>query len=314
MIKFAFWLAYVVSLALPLATFAQKKPRIVVVTHGAISSPFWMVAKKGAEDAGKATDALVEYRAPEKFDLAAMAQLIDAAVASKPDGLVVSIPDKGAIGSAIQRAVSAGIPVVSMNSGAEYSKQLGCLMHVGQTEELAGREAGVRMKALGARNVIVLNHETGNIGLDQRGRGFVKGFEGPFHQVQVLPVNPDSIECRDAVITYLQKNADIDGIMILGADIAEPTLQALDQTRRPGRTRVATFDLSPAVLQALINKQMDFALDQHQWLQGYLPVLFLANSVKYGSMPRLESIATGPSFVTPENARRVLDLSREGFR
>jgi simple sugar transport system substrate-binding protein len=314
MIKIAFWLAYVASLALPLTTFSQNKPRIVVVTHGAISSPFWMVAKKGAEDAGHAADSLVEYRAPETFDLVAMAQLIDAAVASKPDGLVVSIPDKRAVGSAIQRAVSAGIPVISMNSGAESSKQLGCLMHVGQIEELAGREAGVRMKALGAKNVVVLNHETGNVGLDQRARGFVKGFEGPFHQVQVISVNPDFTKCRNAVVTYLKKNGDVDGIMVLGSDIAEPTLQALDRMGRLGKTKVATFDLSLAVLQALINRQMDFALDQHQWLQGYLPVLFLANYAKYGSIPRIESIQTGPSFVTLDNAQRVLDLSREGFR
>jgi simple sugar transport system substrate-binding protein len=314
MIKIAFWLAYLASLALPLTNFAQNKPRIVVVTHGAISSPFWMVAKKGAEDAGKAADAQVEYRAPETFDLVAMAQLIDAAAASKPDGLVVSIPDKDAVGSAIQRAASSGIPVISMNSGAEYSKPLGCLMHVGQMEELAGREAGVHMKALGAKNVVVLNHETGNVGLDQRARGFVKGFEGPFHQVQVISVNPDFAKCRNAVVTYLKKNGDVDGIMVLGSDIAEPTLQALDQMGRLGKTRVATFDLSLAVLEALINKQMDFALDQHQWLQGYLPVLFLANYAKYGSIPRIESIQTGPSFVTMDNAQRVLDLSREGFR
>jgi simple sugar transport system substrate-binding protein len=59
---------------------------------------------------------------------------------------------------------------------------------------------------------------------------------------------------------------------------------------------------------------MDFALDQQQWLQGYLPVVFLASYAKQGSIIRNDSISTGPSFVTPENAQQVLDLSRQGLR
>jgi simple sugar transport system substrate-binding protein len=75
--------------------------------------------------------------------------------------------------------VAAGIPVISINSGLDVSKQLGCLMHIGQ-DELAGKEAGERMKAVGVKNALILNQEVGNSGLDQRIRGFKNGFEGPF--------------------------------------------------------------------------------------------------------------------------------------
>ena len=54
-----------------------------------------------------------------------MAQLIDAAVASKPDGLVVSIPDADALGDSIKNAVAAGIPVISINSGTDVREELG---------------------------------------------------------------------------------------------------------------------------------------------------------------------------------------------
>jgi simple sugar transport system substrate-binding protein len=312
--KFVFCLAGMAGLLFSLTGYAQKKPKIIVVTHGQAADPFWLVVKNGVDAAAAATGSDVEYRAPEKFDLVAMSRLIDAAVASKPDGLVVSIPDAAALGKSIQGAVAANIPVISINSGWDVSKKLGCLMHVGQEEESAGKKAGERMKAMRAKSAVILNQEVGNVALDQRAKGFSEGFEGPFHKVEILAVKLDFTECRDAVVAYLQKNQDVDGIMALGPVAAGPALEAVNAIGKVGKIKLCTFDLSPAVLEALVKKQMDFALDQQQWLQGYLPVVFLANYAKYGSMPQNDSISTGPSFVTLENAQQVLDLSRQGLR
>src|SRR5262245_32602452 len=121
---------------------AQEAPRIVVVVHGQASDPFWAVVKHGVDEAQKVTGAQVEYRAPATFDMVEMAQLIDSAVASKPDGLVVSVPDAAALGDSIKNAVASGIPVVSMNSGSDVREQLGVLVHVGQTEFEAGEGGG----------------------------------------------------------------------------------------------------------------------------------------------------------------------------
>ncbi len=307
--KLAFWFAFAASLLVPLTGFAQKKPRIIVVTHGQASDSFWAVVRNGVETAAKETHSDVEYRAPEEFDLAAMSQLVDAAVASKPDGLVVSIPDAALLGKSIQAAVAAKIPVISINSGLEVSRKLGCLMHIGQEEESAGREAGQRMKAMGVKQAVILNQETGNVALDLRIKGFRDGFEGPFHHVQVLPVKIDFKLCHDAVTAYLQRNLDVDGILALGPVAAEPALQALDEMGKLTKIKLCTFDISPAVIQALVKKQMSFALDQQQWLQGYLPVVFLANYAKYGSILQNGLILTGPSFVTPDNVEQVANLS-----
>jgi len=225
----AFWLAFAASLLVPLAGFAQKKPKIIVVTHGQASDPFWLVVRNGVETAAKETGSDVEYQATGQFDLPAMSKLVDAAVASKPDGLVVSIPDAVFLSKSIQAAVTAKIPVISINSGLDVSKKLGCLMHIGQEEESAGREAGQRLKALGVKQTVILNQELGNVALDQRTKGFRDGFEGPFHHVQVLPVKIDFMECHDAVAAYLQKNQEVDGILALGPAAAEPALQVLDE-------------------------------------------------------------------------------------
>ncbi|HKM58092.1 MAG TPA: sugar ABC transporter substrate-binding protein [Chthoniobacterales bacterium] len=304
-------LAVLGSLLLPIAGFAQKKPHIIVVTHGQVSDSFWLVVKNGVDQAAKDSGAQVDYRSPEKFDMVAMSQLIDAAVASKPDGLVVSIPDADALSKAIQAAVKAGIPVISMNSGSDVSKKLGCLMHVGQEEYVAGKGAGERMKAEGVTKAVCLNQEVGNAGLDARAKGFKDGLGG---DVEVLAVSMDFTQTRNAFAGYLQKNPDVQAILALGPTGAEPALQALEQAGKAGKVKFGTFDLSPTVLQALSKGEMDFAIDQQQFLQGYLPVIFLANYVKYGLLIATDSVPTGPGFVTQQNAKQVIELSKQGIR
>jgi simple sugar transport system substrate-binding protein len=308
--KIAFWLAYAASLLIPFACFAQKKPKIIVVTHGQALDPFWLMVRNGVETAARETNSEVEYHAPEKFDLGAMSKLIDVAVSAKPDGLIVSIPDAAAVGRSIQAAVAAKIPVISINSGLDVSKKLGCLIHIGQEEENAGKAAGERMKQMGVKNAVILNQEIGNVALDQRTKGFRDGFEGPFHHVQVLPVTIDFQGCHDALAAYLQKNPDLDGVMALGPVAAEPALQLLNERGKIDKIKLCTFDISPPVIEALLKKQMSFAVDQQQWLQGYLPVVFLANYLKYGSIVQNILILTGPSFVTPENVEQVAKLQR----
>ncbi|HET9377500.1 MAG TPA: sugar ABC transporter substrate-binding protein [Chthoniobacterales bacterium] len=297
--------------ALPIPALAQKKPHIIVVTHGQVSDSFWVVVKNGVQLAAKETGADVEYRAPEKFDMVAMSQLIDAAIASKPDGLIVSIPDADALGKSIKAAVAAKIPVISMNSGSDVSKGLGCLMHIGQAEEYAGKKAGERMKAEGIKKAFVINQEVGNVALDLRAKGFSEGLGMP---AEVLAVKMDFTESRNAVAAYLQKNPDVEGILALGPVAAEPALQALTSAGMIGKVKLATFDLSPTVLQALQKKQMDFAIDQQQYLQGYLPVIVLDNYIRYGLLAANENLLTGPGFVTAENAAQVIDLAKKGIR
>jgi simple sugar transport system substrate-binding protein len=296
------------SLFVPFTTLAQKKPKIVMITHGQSVDSFWQTVRNGAEAAAGETNSDLQYRSPEKFDLAAMSKLIDEAVASKPDGLIVTIPDAAVLNRSIRAAVAAKIPVISINSGLEASKQLGCLMHIGQQDESAGKKAGERMKAAGVKNAVILNQELGNAGLEERIKGFREGFEGPFHHLQILPVTMDSKECRDVVTDYIEKYPSMDGIVALGPVAAEPALQALDQAGKVGTIKLCVFDISPVIVQALANKKVEFAIDQQEWLQGYLSVIFLANYIRYGSIVQNDLILTGPSFVTPDNAQQAANL------
>lgn len=286
---------------------------IIVVSHGAAADPFWSVAENGVSQAAEDMGVNVEYRAPETFDMPRMAQLIDAAVASRPDGLVVTIPDADALRDSITAAVEAGIPVISMNSGSDVYEELGVLRHVGQTEYEAGLGAGERMADAGVTDALCVNHETGNVALDLRCQGFVDGL-GENANVEVLSVSTDPTEIRNAVQATLTRSGEINGILALGPVSAEPTLAALRDSGMAGEIPLGTFDLSPNVLEALSNGEMAFAIDQQQYLQGYLPIVLLTLYVQYGMLPANDVILTGPGFVTPENAQQVIDLSRQGIR
>ena len=291
-----------------LSSLVCAETRIVVVSHGQANDPFWSVVKNGVDQAAKDMGVRVEYRAPDTFDVVRMAQLIDAAVASKPDGLVVSIPDKDALGKSIRGAVDAGISVVSMNSGAEVRKELGALIHVGQSEYEAGKGAGERFK--GAKKGLCINHEQGNVALDQRCDGFRDGLGA---EVQMLGVSTDPTEIRNAVIAYLNRNREVDVILAVGPVGSEPTLAALRELGAIGIVKMGSFDLSPVILKALQDGEMAFAIDQQQYLQGYLPVVMLALHAKYGLMPGAD-VHTGPGFVTPQTASQVIELSKQGIR
>src|SRR4051794_37881414 len=100
-----------------------------------------------------------------------MRELIDEAIKARLDGLVVSLPDVDGLAPAIRRAVKAGIPVVSINSGSDRFRELGILAHVGQPEYRAGLEAGGRMAGNGVRDLLCGHQEGGNARLDERCRG-----------------------------------------------------------------------------------------------------------------------------------------------
>ena len=292
----------------------QRDLRFVVVSHGQASDPFWSVAANGVDAAAEDMGVTVEYQAPGTFDMVEMSQIIDAAVASQPDGLVVTIPDADALGDSIGAAVAAGIPVISMNSGSDDFAALGVLVHVGQTEYEAGLIAGQQFAAEGVGSAICINQEVGNTALDDRVQGFEDGLGV---EVDVIPVDlADPTGTQETVAGALQANP-VEGILTLGPTGAMPTLAALTDSGLLGTIKFATFDMSPEVLEAIGNGEMLFAIDQAQYLQGYLPIVLLTQFKETGALPlcSVQRVClTGPQIVTADTAADVISFSEQGLR
>ena len=292
----------------------QRDLRFVVVSHGQASDPFWSVAANGVAAAADDMGVTVEYQSPGTFDMVEMSNIIDAAVASQPDGLVVTIPDADALGDSIRAAVAAGIPVISMNSGSDVFQELGVLVHVGQTEYAAGLLAGQQFAEAGVGSAICINQEVGNAALDARCQGFEDGLGVDVPVIPVVLADPTG--AQETVAGALQANP-VDGILTLGPTGAQPTLAALTENGMLGTIKFATFDMSPEVLDAIGSGEMEFAIDQAQYLQGYLPVVLLTQYMETGALPlgSVERvILTGPQFVTAENSADVISFSEQGLR
>jgi len=283
---------------------------IAVVTHGDGGS-FWSVAKRGAEDAAKDLGIRVRY-SESNNDAQQQAQLIESAVTEKVDGLAVSAPDAEAISSAVKKATDAGIPVITLNAGLDAFRELRALTHVGQTEEIAGRAAGQRLAAEGGKKLLCVIHEQSNISLNQRCDGAKEGFEGDLETIQVKGT-ADVATTLTEIQSKLQSDKSFDTVLALNPDIA---IAARDAIKGAGsEAKLATFDLSGDVVSAVKDGDIAFAIDQQQYLQGYLPVqmlyLYKRNlSTVGGGQP----VLTGPGFVTKENAAAVEKLAKAGTR
>jgi simple sugar transport system substrate-binding protein len=283
--------------------------RIAVVTHGPASSKFWAIIRNGVDSAARRLDVLVDYQSPDVYSLERMSALIDQAVATKPDGLVVSIPEPG-LAPAIRRAVKAGIPVVSINSGADVFKSLGVLAHVGQLEDRAGLEAGRRLADAGVRRALCINQQVGNTGLDARCGGLARAMREAGGTSRVLEIVDDDPDTPRRIARTV-KEQGVEGVLAtnsLGGLAAAKGLAGTD-------VKIGTFDLGPDVLKAVQAGQIGFAVDQQAYLQGYLPIEMLALRARYGILPaQNDVVSTGPNFVTRANAAQALELSERSIR
>ena len=290
--------------------------RIVMLSHGQTSDPFWSVVANGAGDAARELGIRLEYQAPTSFDMVRLSQLIDAAVASRPSALAISVPDPDALAASVKAAVAAGIPALSVNSGDAAWERLGFLGHIGQTEYESGVAAGERLAAGGARRVLCVNHEVGNVSLDTRCRGLADGLARQGATMQVLGVSlADPEDAAQRIRSALSRDAAVDGMLMLGPGGAAPALAALRESDRLGRIAVGTFDLTPDVLAAVRDGQLLFAIDQQPYLQGYLAIVLLTKYLETKAMPGGgQIIRTGPSFVTSETAGDVIALAERGIR
>jgi simple sugar transport system substrate-binding protein len=288
--------------------------RIAIVTHGQASSDFWAIVKNGSDAAARQMGITVTYRSPDVYSVARMRQFIDEAIASRPDGLVVSIPTP-ALAGAIRRAVRAGIPVVSINSGSDLFRRLGVLAHVGQVEEPAGVAAGRRMADDGVRDAVCLNHEPGNEGPDSRCRGFERAMRARGGKARVVRIDLRDTALAQRQIAATLRDPKIDGMLTLSSDGGEAALAALAGSGRAGNVELGTFDLSPQVLRGVLTGRMSFAIDQQAYLQGYLPVIMLGELARYGLFAAEgRVIPTGPHFVTKATAAQAIRLSQRGIR
>ncbi len=271
---------------------------------------FLRVVRNGAEQAARDMRVELKVTATKKFDQVEQGRLVRAALAAQPDGIITGVWDGDIMREPVTQAVDAGIPVVIMNSGADFVEPFGALTYVGWDESQVAVDAGERMKQEGARNVLAVNHEVGSLPLDIRLDGFKKGFGGSMKTIGVEGTDP--VDARNRIRAALQ-GSNFDGLIALGQPSGDPALQALRDAGKSGEVVFGTFDFSPTLLEGIEAGDITFAVDQQQYQHGYFPVVVLTLFKEYGFRPPQQLLMSG-GFVTKENAGEIADLAKQTIR
>lgn len=284
------------------------KKTVALITHSAKGDAFWDLVRKGADDAGLKDCITVEYSSDP--DGARQAQLVDAAVDKKVDGIVVSLSKPDQMKGSVEKAVKAGIPVTALNGGVDAWKAMGVLGFFGQEDKVAGEETGKRLASMGAKKVLCVLHEQGNVGNDSRCAGIKETFP---NTVNIYVKGEDTASTQSTLTGKLQEDKDIDQVIGLRAATAMVALQSVKESG--SKAKVATFDTDKDVVAAIKSGQIEFAVDQQPYLQGYLGVdalwLYLTNGDTIGGG---QATLTGPAFVTSENVDAIAKYAQAGKR
>ena len=285
-------------------------PRMVIamITHEVPGDSFWDLVRKGAETAAKKDN--IELRYSNDPEAPNQANLVQTAVDSGVKGIAVTLAKPDAMKPAVQSAEAKGIPVVAFNAGLDAWQAMGVREYFGQDGYVAGQEAGKRLTAEGAKKVICVIQEQGHVDLEAR----CAGVKNTFPAAEVLNVNGKDMPSVESTITAkLQQDPTVDHVVALGAPFALAAVQSVGNAG--SKAKVATFDTNAALVDAIKNGQVEWAVDQQPFLQGYLAIdslwLYLNNkNLIGGGQPTL----TGPSFIDKTNIDAVAELAKSGTR
>jgi len=279
-----------------------------MVTHEAPGDTFWDRIRAGAEQAAKDTGSTLKYSADPEATKQAV--LIQNAIDSKVDGIATTLVTPESLIPTVKKAVEAGIPVDSFNSGTNYYKEAGALTHFSSDEKLAGQQAGAKAKADGATKILCTIQQTGSVALEDR----CAGVKSAFPNTENIQVNgQDDSAVTSAIQAKLAQDKDINWIITLGAAQALDALKARDAVG--SQTKIGTFDLNQEAAEAVKAGDIQFCIDQQPYLQGYLAVtqlyLYKKNgNILGGGRPSL----TGPSFVDKTNVEAILPFISQNTR
>jgi simple sugar transport system substrate-binding protein len=279
-----------------------------MITHETPGDTFWDRIKAGAQQAAKDTGSTLKYSADP--DATKQAVLIQNAIDSKVDGIATTLVTPDALIPTVKKAVAAGIPVDSFNSGINFYQQAGSLVHFASDEKLAGQAAGKRAAADGATKILCTIQQTGSVALEDR----CAGVKDSFPNTENIQVNgADDSAVTSAIQAKLSQDPSINWIVTLGAPQALDAIKSAEGAN--SKAKIGTFDTNPDAAQAVSDGKIQWFIDQQPYLQGYLSIAQLYLYKKNGNiMGGGKAVLTGPTFVDKANIAQILPFVKQNTR
>src|SRR5216683_2722678 len=270
---------------------------------------FWDIIRHGALAGAAKDNVTLKYSSDP--DPTKQASLIQDAINSKVDGIAVTDPNPAAICPTIQKARAAGIPVVMFNAGVANWQQCGGMEYFGQDEAIAGLAAGKRLAAAGAKHVLCVLQETGQVQLEARCNGVRQGLGSAGTMTKLYVNGRDQAAILSGITAKLTQDKTIDAVITLGAPIALVAIQSISSAH--SNAKLYTFDTNAVEIAKIKSSAVQWAVDQQPYLQGYESVdslwLYLTNGNVLGGGT---TVLTGPSFIDASNVAKVATYAERG--
>lgn len=249
------------------ATQANANETYVMVSNVA-AHPYWLDAQRGGEDAARSLGVKWSYTGPADFNTPAQVTQLEQLISTKPAGIIVAALQPDAIGPAINKAVEAGIPVVTVDTDAPQSKRM---TYLGTDNYQAGRVMGQRIvEVLGGTGKIGIATVPGQFNLEERIRGITDVFkEHTGMQIAATVDNKnDDSATTTAVVAMLQANPDIKLVTVMNA-VGAGVAAAMRQTNNVGKIKAVLFDITDPIIQAVEDGSADSTLVQRTYMMAY---------------------------------------------
>lgn len=290
---------------------AGKKPYLIYYATHAIAEPVWATVKRGAEQGAADNCLTIKWTQDEKFSIETTINRMEAAITEKPDLMVITATDPSAMRPTIEKAKEAGIPMIAINSldPAPKAERVPYLIGIGADLYQSGVAAAeqVLKKNPHPKHGLVPNHVPGHVGLEEMAKGFTDTLEKAGATTEVIAIGLDTSQIVATISNYFLAHPDTDAVFCMNAGpyCFETVLDVARREKLTGdKLSLVTFDLSPALLDAIGTGEAIAGIDQLMYLQGYLPTVLARTYLDYGMMPDAD-ILTGPALIDKNNLDKV---------
>jgi simple sugar transport system substrate-binding protein len=306
---FTFVLAPSVSPAQPPQA---KELRFVFITC-CRDEAFFNPVKKGMTDAARAMNVRCEFTGTEGVDLKAQADMVRKAVADGCHGIALNIVDPGAFDDVVAEAMRKGVPVVAFNVD-DHSTPNARLAAVCQDYFKAGRALATRALPFIPRGskVLITQHDRGISSLDDRMRGIQEVLDRHNIPSKVVCTTNEPKKAIEVVSGELKADSSIQFVLGTGLTDTEAAGRAIERDFHGRGYGSAGFDLTAEILRLIKADVIRLTIDQQPYIQGYYPVVQLAQFCRYGIQPA--NIDAGAGVVLKRDVDRVIELTRQGYR
>ncbi|SDC35957.1 ribose ABC transporter substrate-binding protein RbsB [Halanaerobium congolense] len=237
-----------------------------------LNNPFFVDLKDGAE--AMAEEMGVEILVVDaQDDAAAQLSSVEDLLIKQIDVLIVNPVDGNAVVSAITAANDAGVPVITVDRGAEGGD---VVSHIASDNVAGGEMAGDYIaEQLGEEGKVVeLEGIPGTSAARDRGEGFNKAMD-KYPDLEVIARQPaafDRAEGMTVMENILQGNPEIDAVFAHNDNMALGAMEAIEAAGRSDEIMIVGFDAIDDAREAVTEGNMAATVAQKPALMGEMSV------------------------------------------